>query len=85
MKVNISLDDELVSRIENYADEMFMKKSGVISLACVQFLNAQEGIKAIRDMALAMRKIADKGEIDDETRHQLEDFERVAKMLSGMK
>jgi hypothetical protein len=33
-------------------------------------------------MAFAMRKIADKGEIDDETMRELEDFERLAKMLS---
>ena len=85
MKVTISLDDELMSRIDCYADEMFMKRTGVISLACVQYLNAYEGIKAIKDMALAMRKIADKGEVDEETRQQLEDFERAAKMLAGVK
>lgn len=85
MKVTISLDDELLARIDSYADETFMSRSGLISLSCVQYLNTYEGIKAIREMALAMRKIADKGEIDDETRQQLEDFERAAKMLAGVK
>jgi len=48
-------------------------------------LNASDVTKAVKDMAFAMRKIADKGEIDEETKQQLEDFERLTKMLYGNK
>lgn len=81
MKVNVTLDDELMQRLDSYADENYMSRSGFISLACTQFLNAADVSRAVRDMAFAMRKIADKGEIDDETKQQLEDFERLSKML----
>jgi hypothetical protein len=37
---------------------------------------------AIKDMAVSMRKIADTGKIDHETMEQLEDFERLAQMLT---
>jgi hypothetical protein len=46
-------------------------------------LNAADVTKAIKDMALAMRKIADTGKVDHETMEQLEDFERLSKLLVG--
>jgi len=85
MKVNVTLDDELMQRVDSYADENYMSRSGLISLACTQFLNSQDVTRAIKDMALAMRKIADNGEIDAESKQQLEDFERLSKMLYGGK
>lgn len=83
MKVQISLDDELMVRIDNYADKNYMSRSGLICQACTQYLVSAEVQFAIKDMAIAMRKIADTGKIDDETRIMLQDFERVSNMLTG--
>lgn len=83
MKINISIDDELLKRIDSYADDNYMSRSGLFSLAVVQYLNQQEAFKAIRDMSLCMRKIADTGKVDHETVEQLEDFERICKMIMG--
>lgn len=81
MKINISLDDELVKRIEDYADRNYMSRSGCISYACTQFLNQEDTLKAVQDLGVTMRKIADTGKIDSDTRERLEDFERFANML----
>jgi len=81
MKINISLDDELVKRIENYADNNYMSRSGFISLACTQFLATADVVTAIKSLSLAFNKIADTGEIDAETQKQLEDYERLANLL----
>lgn len=83
MKVQITLDDALMHRVDTYADENYMSRSGLVSLAVTQYLNSADVTKAIKDMALCMRKIADTGNIDDEIREELEDFERIAKMLVG--
>lgn len=81
MKVNITLNDELLSRIDNYADANYMSRSGLMSLACTQFLNQAEVMMLVKDMSLAMRKIADNGNIDDESMRQLEDIERLCKLI----
>lgn len=81
MKVQITLDDALMERVDAYADENYMSRSGLLSLAVTQYLNAAEVTKAIKEMAVCMRKIADNGTVDHETMKQLEDFERLAKML----
>lgn len=83
MKINITLNDDLLSRIDQYADSNYMSRSGLISLATTQFLNAADVTTAIKDMALCMRKIADTGTVDHETMEQLEDFERLSKLLIG--
>lgn len=85
IKVNITLDEELMRRVDEYAEENYLNRSSLVSLATTQFLNAADVTKAIKDMAFAMRKIADNGEIDDETKRDLEDFERLSRMLVGVK
>lgn len=82
-KVQISVDDELLNRIDNYSDKNYMSRSGFVTLSCSQYLNQAEVATAIKEVAFAMRKIADNGEIDDESRRQLEDFERFVQLFTG--
>ena len=84
-KVMVSIDDELLNRIDNYADSNYMSRSGLLALAACQYLNANEVMLLVKDMSLAMRKIADTGKIDHETKEQLEEFERISKILVGAK
>lgn len=84
-KINISIDDNLLERLDKVADSNYMSRSGLISTACAQYINSNEVIVAIKDMALCMRKIADEGIVDHETMEQLEDFERVCKLLMSAK
>lgn len=83
VKVNITLDEDLLQRIETYADENYLTRSGLITLATSQFLLQSEASRAIVDMSLALRKIAETGTVSDDQLKQLEDFERFARILAG--
>ena len=83
IKVNITIDEDLLRRVDEYADVNYLNRSSLISLATTQFLNAADVTKAVTDMALAMRKIAERGTIDAEIQRQLEDFERLSRYLIG--
>lgn len=83
MKVQISINDELLERADNFADENYMSRSGLIAQALNQYLTQAEVAIAVKNMALALRKIADTGQLNDETIKQFEDYERIAKMYSG--
>ena len=85
IKVNVSLDENLVRRMDEYAENNYLKRSSLVSLALTQFLNANDVTNAIIEMSLCMRKIADSGEIDDSTLEQLEDFERLSKIIANSK
>lgn len=80
-KINISIDDNLLERLDRVADSNYMSRSGLISMACAQYINSNEVIVAIKDMALCMHKIADEGTIDHETMERIEDIQRVCKLL----
>ena len=82
MKVQISVDDELMKRVDTFADENYMSRSTLFTIAVTQYVNQQDVTKAIKDMAVAMKKIADTGKVDHEVMEELEDFKRLAKMLS---
>ena len=82
-KVQISVDDELLKRVDNYSERNYLSRYGLFTLAASQFLNQAEVSSAIKDMAFCMRKIADTGSVDEETQKQLEDFERLAQLLTG--
>lgn len=85
MKMQISLDEKLVERIDNYADENYMSRSGLISLACTQFLNSAEVVGVVKEMGAAINKIADMGGVDDDTQKQIEDLGRTMKFLVQQK
>ena len=84
MKVQVSLDDKLMDRVDAYAKSNYMSRSALISLATTEYLNHADVISVIKDIGLCMRKIADNDSVDDETLKELEDYERLCKVLCGM-
>ena len=80
-KVQISIDENLLDRIDSYADQSYMSRSGFITFACSQYLNQAEVVYAIKDLSLAMQKIAKDKQVDKDTLEKLEDFERLSRML----
>ena len=81
MKINVSLDDELVKRLDAYAERTFTSRSGLICLACTHYLNENELVNSIRELSLRFRKIAETGSIDDETLEYLKKFEMMSELL----
>lgn len=85
MKINITLDDKLLSRLDTYADENYMSRSGLISLACTQYLNSADIVRVVKEMGVAINKIADMGGLDEDTQKQIEDLGRTMKFLVQQK
>ncbi len=84
-KINISIDDDLLERLDRVAKSNYMSRSGLISTACAQFINANEVVVYVKEMALCMRKIADSGSVDEETLEKLDEFERISQLLISKK
>lgn len=83
MKVTITLDDELMHKIDKYADENYTSRSGYIAAATSNYIMQHEIVKALKGLSVAMNKIADTGKLDEETKTELEDFERIANLMYG--
>ena len=43
-KINISIDDELLKKADNFAKKIYTSRSGLISIALVNYMNNQDAI-----------------------------------------
>lgn len=80
-KINISINDDLLARADNFADENYTSRSGLITTALAEYLNSRELMGLIKNMSLAVNKIAETGNVDDETMQMIRDFERMTKLV----
>lgn len=67
MKVNITLNDDLLEKIDKKADEMFMTRSGFVAMCCTKELQNMEAVEMLGQMTVAFKAIAAKGTLDEET------------------
>nr|CDL66622.1 unnamed protein product [uncultured bacterium] len=81
MKVQMSLNEDLVARADKYAKANYMTRSALVTTALNQFLLASELSSVLTEMSVCMRKIADTGSIDESTKKDIEELELLAKML----
>lgn len=81
-KVQISIDDDLMNKIDAYVQENFMSRSGFFSMLANNHFQALEVTNSLKDITLSIRKVAENNEIDAETSKKLEDFERLARVLN---
>ena len=82
VKVQISMQEDLLNKIDDFAKSNFMNRSAFISMVCNQYLQAKEVTEHLKDLTFSVRKIADGQEVDTETMQKIEDFERLAKVLN---
>lgn len=82
MRVNMTINDDLLARIDTYAKANFMSRSSVVGFACNQFLVQHELQSLLVDMNRAMRKIADEGNLDDEQLKQIEQWNSMMRLLT---
>lgn len=81
MKINISIDERLLKKMDNYIKDNYMSRSGFISLAVNQYLTQAEALECLKNISLAMKRIAETGEVDESALKQLEEFEIFSKVM----
>jgi metal-responsive CopG/Arc/MetJ family transcriptional regulator len=82
-KVQISINDDLLERLDNFADENYTSRSGLIATALTEYLNSREVLMLVKNLSLAVGKVAETGNVDEETMKKLEDFDRATKIMFG--
>lgn len=81
VKINVSIDDDLLKEVDDYCDKMYLNRSYLISQQLTQVINMQKIVNSISDLSFALRKAAESGSIDEETERKMKEFEAVAKIL----
>lgn len=81
VKINVSIDDELLKDVDDYCDRMYLNRSYLISQQLQQVINMQKIVNSISDLSFALKKAAEAGSIDYDTEKKIKEFETVAKLL----
>lgn len=78
-KVMISIDDNLLSRVDTLADEQYTSRSGLITASVLKYLQEVEVVTALKDMSFCLKKISENGSVDDDLKEQLKDIQTILK------
>jgi len=79
--LQITMEDGLLSDLDSYCDEKFMNRSAVISQAVLEVINRQKMFDSISALAVSLRGAVESGNIDDETKKQIESFEALSRLF----
>ena len=63
-KINITISEELAERLEQYCKKNYLTKSGVITMATTDYLNARDMQLSYKNMTDSIAKLAEMGIID---------------------
>ena len=82
MKLSISLDDNLVQRIDSFAKVNSISRSGFLAMAATQYLNQMQVLSSMPEIVQIMKTAAANGmTASKEDIQKLTDFEDQCKML----
>lgn len=81
-KVNISIDDGLLKRVDDYAAENYTSRSGVFTMAANEFLSQRDYLLFVKKLSFALDKIAETNTLSEEDKKLLEDFQRYTKIFT---
>ncbi len=83
MKIQISMNDEVIERVDQYAKEHYMSRSGVLTMAAIQLINQDDLMKALKSMTISMERIADKGGVDQDILNDLEKWKSILQVYTN--
>lgn len=80
-KISISIDDTLLEKIDDYASENYLTRSGFITLVSKNYLSQQEALKTLSSLRSALDIVKDTGELDPKSEADIQAFMQIASKI----
>lgn len=80
-RVNMNINDDLLQRIDTYADKNYMTRSAVMCFAVNQFLVAQDTKEFYQTMLQLMKEFAMRGDLNEEQKKILSQVESACSLF----
>lgn len=84
-RIAVSLSDELLASMDEYAKKNFMTRSGFISMCCNQFLQSVEMQRTLSSVSDCLERLADSagtGVLDDAALQAFQEFKSLSQLFS---
>lgn len=86
-KVTLTFPYELIQEIDDYCKHNYLTRSGFVQIASTSYLNAHKMTKAMTELTAIIRRMADEqqktGGVSEEDMQQLEDIERILRLMNS--
>lgn len=83
IKMNVTVNKDLCKRLDEYCKENGDTRSGFVQMAVARELNAFDMLQAVKGIEEALKTVAKKNAIDDETAKKLEALQSAIDMMTG--
>lgn len=83
VKVQMTIDEDLLARIDAYADDHYITRSGFFSLAADEFLTAVEFKQFMPAFNDLLQKVADGKDISPDDQKKLDGFQAMSDIFTG--
>ena len=82
MKVNITIDDELMSKVDEYCDAYYQSRSGFFAQCAVEKLQAIESLNTLAEITSVLDKVAsNETGIDEDTQKEIDELTKLSTKL----
>ena len=85
MKIQISIDDNLLVRADTFANQNYLSRSGLVALSLSHYLRQEELLSSIKNCSLAIQKVAHEGKLDPKTVELFNEFQTVSNIVLNNK
>lgn len=82
-KINITMNDGLLSELDALAKKNYSTRSGMISIALANYIQQQRISDGLISVAAALQRIADTGVLTDKDREDLETFTKFIELYNN--
>jgi metal-responsive CopG/Arc/MetJ family transcriptional regulator len=82
MRINLTLNNELLERVDTFAKSNYMTRSSVVAFACNQLLLQNELSSLLVSMKRAFETIAENGSCTDEQMKELDKFAELVELFA---
>lgn len=83
MKLNVTMDNTLYERLKKYCEANGDTKSGFISGAIADKLNAYETLEILRSLSDTLQTVAKNNKIDEESAKQINALESALHLMTN--
>ena len=80
-KITITMPDELLENLDNYADSNFTTRSGAITMMVNGYLSSRQLTSSMKQMISSLETIAAGNQLTEEEQQQLDAFVALGKLL----
>lgn len=81
VKYSATMNEELLRKVDEFAEKNYMNRSSVISYACNQFLLSYEVKDLLRSINALLHKFSESGSLSDADKEELEKLDLVYRTI----